>query len=231
MDKWNTLSVKGVYTSRTRGLSGVAKGQTKTGYRAYIEISDYNWLIKSLGQVNDEARKEFKKNIRKASKSAADGIRKNIRSKGIGTRNMRGFDPKVIPGRLTWGTGKPATSAIISAPRVNVKKSRLAVARIRVSSPATVLADMAGKTNAATNSKPRTDPYPYSLSPSGYRTHKITIRGSRAFIQNLNAKLGDTASRMVYPGVEQVMPQVINDYGEVIQNALNTIQRKVNEVK
>lgn len=231
MNKWNTLVTKGKYTSRTAGTAGVSSRETKSGYKAYIEISDYNWLIKSLGQINDEAHKEFKKGLRKASSSASKGIRDSIRSKGIGGRNMKGFAPKAIPGRLTWGTGKPATSAIVSAPRVNAKKNALAVARIRVGSPATVLADMAGKSNKATNIRAYTASYPYSLSPTGYRIHKITIRGSRAFIQNLNAKLGDSASRMVYPGVEKVMPQVINDFGDVIQDALKTIQRKVNEVK
>lgn len=241
MNKWRTLAGGGTYATYTAGLKGVSRGELKTGQKAYIEISDYRWLIKSLGQINDEAQKEFKKQIRKAASPVQDEIKKSIRANRLGRKGMmRGFAPKAIPGRLTWGTGKPAASAIISTPRVNAKRNALSVARVRVSSPATVVADMAGKSNKATNRKAYTDPYEYSLTPKGsklhntqpgYRIHKITITGSRKFIQNLNSRLGNTASRMVYPGAEKAMPETIRAYGEIIGDALATIQRKVNEVK
>lgn len=236
MDKFPTFVRKGTYTYKTAGMSGAYAPSRGKGAKAVIEVTDWNYVIRELGKINDEVRKELKKDFRKAAKKVQQGIQNEIRSKGIGRGTMSGFAKKVIPGRVTWGTGKPATSAVISLPRTNAKKGKYQIVKIRVASPATIIADMAGKSNSATNSKAYTAVYKYSLTPNGSklhstppgtRMHKITHTGSRKFILNLNSALGSRASRMVYPGAEKAQPEATEDIAQIIGQALATINKRL----
>lgn len=229
MDRFPTFVQKGTYGYTTAGLEGEYGKSRDRGSKAYIEVADWNYLIRELGKINKELYKEMKRDFKEAAKPVKNEIARSIRASGIGRSQMRGFKKAVIPGRVTWGSGKPAASAIIALPRVNAKKGKFQIVRISVASPATIIADMAGKSNRATNAKAYTDVYPYSLSPSGVRSHKITITGSRKFILNLNAAIGGRASRMIYPGAEKAQPAATDEIGQIVGKALATINRRLKD--
>ena len=140
---------------------------------------------------------------------------------------MRGFKKAVVPGRLTWGTGKPATSAIISMPRITSRKQYLPISKITVGSPATVIADMAGKSNRKTASEPRTRIYPYSRSKKGERSHKITRVGSRKFIQNLDQTIGNRASRIVEPSAQEALPEARLEMSRTLDYMITDVNRQL----
>lgn len=218
-----------VITYRTSTAASKAQQrQTRLGTQATVEITNLQLLLKELSKVNDETRKQFRKDFRKIAEPVRDEIKKGISSNRLGIPgSMRGFQKKVIPGRLTWGTGKPANSAIISMPRITTRKAGMAISKITVGSPATVIADMAGKSNKVTGKKRRTDPYPYSLSPTGQRTHRITSVGSRKFIQNLDSTIGNRASRVVYPSAEKALPEAQKEMGLSLDDMVQKLNREL----
>lgn len=198
-----------------------------------ILISDYRWVIKQLGDIDKEILKEFKRNQKQIAKPIQQGIRKNIplRAPLRGSSARRngtqyGMQKARIPGRLTWGNIKPARSALIRAtnPKKFTKAPRTAIVKIDVVSPATVMADMAGKSMAYVNRNPRTKPYRY-LSRSGkeiQRTHRINGQGL-GMIRELNKQ----PSRFVYPGALSQLDKAASEMSELTEDALMTIKRKM----
>lgn len=212
-------------SAANRGFSGKS---TQTGYQAVIEISNLKQMLDELSKINEDTRKIFRRRFREIGTPIQTEIRDGIRANRLGTPgSMRGFGKKVIPGRVTWGTGKPATSAIISMPRLSTRKDGMPIAKITVGSPATVIADMAGKSNRATANKARTAIYPYSLSAKGERSHKISSVGSRKFIQNLDSKLGGKASRVVYPSAEKALPKARVEMELAFDFMANEVNRRL----
>lgn len=199
-------------------------------YGSVLVISDYNWLLKSLTQINKDLPKQLKRDYREAAKPVQSDIKKAIASNRLGRNNaMRGFRQRVVPGRLAWGVGKPATSAIIRVPRPYSRRGSLAIASISVGSPATVLADMAGKSNRYTNRNQYTRVYAYSRAKSGQRTHEITPIGSRKFISNLNKRFGTAgeASRVIYPAADKGTPGAQQEIANSTDRAVALINREI----
>lgn len=188
-----------------------------------IAITDYRELIKELKKIDGELPKAMQRSFKHIGEPVRKGIREAIPSKPP----LSGMRKKVIPGRVTWGTGKPARSALISAGRPKIKAGAFTIARIKVGSPGTIIADMAGASDRFTNSRRRTKPYKYSLSPTGERSHRITFAGSAKFKRNLTSRLGGKASRMVYPGAEKELPRARDRADETIDKYVNHVNREI----
>lgn len=195
-------------------------GARQTGTRSEVYLSEYYNLIKTLREVDMELLKQFRKDARKIVKPVQQDIRDNIPS----TPPIRGMRRGVVPGRLTWGVGKPAKSALIkiSNPRKFERNERTSIASVRVKSPGTILADMAGKSNRVTNKKKVTETYAYSRAKSGFRTHRLNGQG-QAMISALNSVRGG-ASRYVWPGALKALPEARAEF----QAAVSDVVRKVN---
>ena len=198
-----------------------------------IFISDYRWIIQQLNEIDKELLKEFKRGQKAIAKPVQQGIRKNIplRAPLRGSSSRRngkryGMQQAKIPGRLTWGNIKPARSALIRAtnPKKFTKSARTAIVKIDVVSPATVMADMAGKSNKYINRKARTEPYRYTLrnGKEVMRTHRIRNQGL-GMIRALNK----VPSRFVYPGALSQLDKAAGEMSELTQDALDTIKRKM----
>ncbi len=216
------------YRTTSAANRGFSERTTQTGYQATIEVSNLKYMLDELSKINEDARKIFRRRFREIGQPIQREIQNGIRASRLGTPgSMRGFGKKVVPGRLTWGTGKPATSAVISMPRLSTRRDAMPIAKIKVGSPATVIADMAGKSNRATANKPKTAIYPYSLSPDGQRSHKISRVGSRKFIQNLDATIGGKASRVVYPSAEKALPKARVEMELAFDFMANEVNRRL----
>lgn len=198
-----------------------------------IMISDYRWIIKQLNEIDKEILKEFKRNQKQIAKPVQQGIRKNIplRAPLRGSTRRRngtryGMQQASVPGRLTWANGKPARSALIRNrnPRKFTKSARTAITKIDVVSPATVMADMAGKSMRYVNRKARTDPYRYTLrnGEQVMRTHRIKNQGL-----GMIRELGKQPSRFVYPGALSRLDDAAKEMSELTEDALRTIKRKM----
>lgn len=215
------------YKTYSAANPGMSRRTSVSSERAVVELSDWRYLLSEISKLNAEIHKEMKKDFRKIAKEVQDGIRSEIKVRPP----LSGMRKNKIPGRVTWGTGKPARSAIIRLPR-NSRTNYLPIAQVRVGSPATIIADMAGKSNAATNSKARTAKYEYTKYVNGapvkvMRDHAITKVGSRKFIANLDARLNGKASRMVYPGAEKALPQAREEIQSIVAQVVDRINREL----
>ena len=220
------------YTNIRTVSSRVGAKTTKFG-QSEILISDFRQLSNELGKLDAELRKEFYRGSKDIAKPVQVAIKAAIPSRAPlrGMQKAKGG----IPGRLTWGTGKPAKSATIVAMRPGAatkgKRSRIGVVKVVVKSPATIMADMAGKSRKYVNKKTRTEPYAYTRTLVGkygsvrrlrtVRTHKINGQGN-AMID----KLGAQASRFVYPGAEKAMPDAVRAMDDHLQKAIATIEKE-----
>lgn len=214
------------YTTRTAANAGFSSATRSRSEGAVLEITDWRMLLRELRKVDKEMERQLKRRFREIGGQVRNGIREQISTQPP----LSGMRKKTIPGRVTWGQGKPAKSAIIRMPRTAKKGNNLPVAQIMVGSPATVIADMAGKSNRETAKRKVTAEYPYSRSSKGTRRHKINPIGSRKFINSLDNALGGRASRMVYVGAESKLDQARNEMQEAINYASAIVNKELRDV-
>lgn len=210
------------YTTRSAANKGFSASTRSTGEGAYLLITDWRALVRELGKVEKEMQRQLKRRFREIAEPVRDEIKREIPSR----RPLSGMQ-KVNYGRVAWGVGKPARSAIIRMPRSGKKGRNFAVSQIMVGSAATIIADMAGKSNKFTAKRGRTQPYRYSLSPQGFRTHRINPIGSRKFINSLDDALGGKASRMVYPAAERKLDEARDQMQEAIDYASAIVNKEL----
>lgn len=213
------------------------------GNRAGLYLTDYRDLIRELNRVQPslvtQLKKEYKEIAKPMQKAVKAAIPMNPPTSGVHRkrpqRTISGFYPRVIPGRLTWGAnsqnnGKSARSVIIETPSAakaskamrRAKTSVASIARLNVNNAAVVMADMAGKSGKWVNKKSRTSEYRYSRSKTGVRRHKINNQGV-----GMIKALGGRSSRYVWPAAEKSMPMVRVQTNRTLQNAYNSINRRM----
>jgi hypothetical protein len=170
-------------------------------------------------------RKEFKQIARPVQKE----IRQAIPSKG--KPPLSGMQ-QVHFGRLAWGSSygkgaKPAKSVLVQTPntRKRVYQGKdIAIARLQVQSPATVLADMAGRRNNAKARKGLTPMYDYMYTING-----VKVPGKRQhtvkpwhFVSKISGGKGirqTTASRFIWPAALKALPKARQEIDRVITAA------------
>ncbi len=193
------------------------------GDRTGVVVTDYNGLVRELRKVDPETLKWMRKQNKQLGRVVQQKVRGSIPNKPP----LSGMVPKVatgVPGRLTWGTGKPARSVLIQTPRKARGGQYRSIVRLAVMSPATVLADMAGRTGQYIGARSRTRVYDYKRSPTGKRWHSLTPEQGNKFIMNLNQRSKEgRASRYVWPAAEKALPQVIAEAEKVVNHAIDQI--------
>ena len=217
----------------------IIKRNGKTG----VYFTDYRDLIVELNRIDPTFAKRMKSQYKVVAKPAQSDVKKSIPltppTSGIHRKtpqaSVSGFYPVVVPGRLTWGANaqnnnKNVRSVLIETPsmakiRKGFKRSggkATSIARLRVDNAAVVMADMAGKSNRYTDRAKQTREYQYSRSASGSRRHRINGQG-KAMIR----ALGGRASRFVWPAAEKSVPKVQSAVNGVLQEAINTVNRRM----
>ena len=99
--------------------------------------------------------------------------------------------------------------------------------RIKVNSPATVLADMAGRSGRFVGAGYRSSGFSREFQRNGRTIRRRTTReGGEKFIESLNAKIGKSASRFVWPSAESALPAVRQAVDRRLQEAFTLINRK-----
>jgi hypothetical protein len=213
------------------------------GTRAGLYLTDYRDLIKELNRVQPSLVKQLQKEYKLIAKPVQTAVKNAIPftppTSGIHKkrpqRTVSGFYPRVVPGRLTWGSNsqnrnKPVKSVLIETPSAakaaramrRAKVNAASIARLRVDNAAVVMADMAGKSGKYINKRRQTNEYKYSRSASGTRTHRINNQG-RGMIR----ALGGRSSRFVWPAAERAVPQTFAKSNQSLQKAYTVINRRM----
>jgi hypothetical protein len=224
------------------------------GNRSGLYITDYEDLIRELNRIQPtlvvQLRKEYRqiaKPVQTAVKSAipldppTSGVHKKARGKNNRPqKTTSGFRPITVPGRLTWGANsqnkmKQARSVGIQTfsgmrARRNMKYNKMtagAIARLKVDSAATVVADLAGSSRKYVDKNSVTREYTYSRSATGKRIHKINGQG-KSMIEALNRRNGSsTRSRFVYPAAEKSIPTILPKVNSALQRAYDKVNREM----
>lgn len=202
---------------------------------SYMSVTDYRDLMKGLRKIEPTLVKAVRKDIRKAASPLRDSVKNAIPA----SRPIYGMESRI--GRLSWGAGKPARSVVIDtrAPRVKPGSIVGSLVKLVAGSPATVLADMAGRSGRYVNARPYAKgtkknsmlvtkgkykgelgyAYTYRDGVRG-RVHKINSQGRK-----LIAGLGGNASRYAWPAAERGLPAAKMEVKKILEQAYDIINR------
>lgn len=203
-----------------------------------LNSADVKLMLKKLRDIEPDAVKEYKKEIRTIAKPVADEIQRRIPSNpplsgmGFTVRRTNPITGNVSyytnEGRLNWqGTGKfgeslkskakgPKSLTISSAIKGSGRSLTTPIAKVIINSPAVSMADMAGrKGNGRTGARSRA--YSYRLKDGTVITRRHAVNGQgRAMIEELRSRYG-RASRFGWPALEKRVDDVALQIDKVLQ--------------
>lgn len=197
-------------------------------YKAEIGVTDFKRLVTLLNMAGPELVAAMRGSMKEVAEPVRAGVRAAIPSRAP----IRGMVRKLSIEGKTWNTGTRARTVkiVVRSPKRAIDKDQ-AVVQLVVNSPATIIADMAANSGANDGNMTRWYVYPRSETTSenyrpGERRHKINGQG-KYMIEALK-KVGPKASRMVYPGAEKKLPAAQAKFAEIMFEAADKIERKIN---
>lgn len=185
--------------------------------RVEVKLTDWRFLLRQVKKIDPAIRTSFVENARSLAREVESPVKKAIPNRFV----IRGMQPKVVPGRMTWGGPIEAKTTEIRID-TRIRKKGKSIASVWVMSPAVAMADMA----KSTSTKSETKSYRYSRSATGFRTHKLNGQG-RAMIQKLNSARGalsNAPSRYVWPAALRSLNNVVGR----ANNLVNEVSARVN---
>ena len=211
---------------RVTAVKGGLYGGT-SGVR--LEITNWNEVMKVLVKLD----KTYVSAMRKQFKQIARPVQQQVKSAipGKGKPPLSGMT-QVHFGRLAWGStygkgAKPAKSVLVQTPNTRkraYKGKDIAIARLQVQSPATVLADMAGRRNNTKARKGLTPMYDYMYTINGNkvpgkRQHRVKPWNFVSKISGGSGIKQTTASRFIWPAALKALPKARQEIDRVITSA------------
>lgn len=201
-----------------------------------VYASDWKVFAKALYEFDKEQSFELKKRFKEIAKPAQLSVKQEI--KGLGSAGpMRGMRHG---GRTGWGRDFGSVGSAVSGARRypfdsvfieafnKPKRGQTGIARIRVRSAATTIADVAKKFSGRAYTRM------YKIREFGgeeiMRNHILSPKAVNQMITNLGpvskpSKRGK--SRNVYPGFDKAYPEVKKQAEIAIKAAINVTERKI----
>jgi hypothetical protein len=181
-----------------------------------VSVLDVRELQRRMKEVEPRLRTEFLRDIKKIGQP----IESKVKS-AIGTiEPLSGM--LTDRGRLGWGNGYAPTKTSVQFRTAQGGRSlTTTLLRIKVWSPAVILMDMAGRSGRSIGKGRRND----NASPTARRRNANENKGN-ALIRSLNAQLGKSASRVVYPAAESSLPAARAAVDAVLKDAFSRYNMK-----
>jgi len=183
-------------------------------------VFDAKVLLRELDELQPGLRKQLVKDAKDIAKPIASNIKSHIPS----TAPLSGMSLTNNPnGRLAWGAVKPANQVQVKFRSGRSRYSAVtALLSIWVTSPATALADTAGKGDLRKSVK-LSRRYAYK---GGTRRHKVNNgNGGEGFVRNLKSR---GANDFVYPAVGDSLDDAQSKVKLVIERYARMVNRKLN---
>jgi hypothetical protein len=202
-----------------------------------LTSSDVKLMIKKLKDIEPDALKRYRAEIKRIAKPIADQIQQQIPDRpplsGMGfvinrTSKRTGRQSYVINnGRLNWqGTGNyeksvklvrgPKSVQVSSAIKPSGKSLTTPIAKVIVMSPAVAMADMAGSGSSGKSGvKSREYPYRKRNGEIVMRRHRVNGQGKN-MIEYLQQRHG-TASRFAWSGLERRIDDAAREIDKILQ--------------
>jgi hypothetical protein len=212
-----------------------------------MAFTDYRELIKEMRIIEPTSVNQLKKDYKIIAKDMAKEVRSTIpREYPLGPRKnsklggkSSGFDHK---GRTAWGKqpsmnmdkskSYPSNSVYIQTPSKKPRKGKyVSIARLKVNSPATAMADMTGR-GGVFDSKGLSRKHDIRLfgGPVVKREYRVNGQG-RALARNLSkgasGRLKAGGSRYAWPAAEKKQEATRQAMISRLQVAYDTINRKL----
>jgi hypothetical protein len=213
-----------------------------------MQFTDYRGLINDLKMIEPTAVGQLKKDYKIISRDMAKEVRRAIpKTYPLGPRKnpklggkTSGFDHA---GRTAWGKQPsmnmsagtktyPSNSVFIQTPSKKPRKGRyISIARLKVNSAATALADMTGR-GGRFDTKGFSRKHEVRLfgGPVVKREYRLNGQG-RALARNLSSgaagKLKSGGSRYVWPAAEKKQEQTRKQMIQRLQIAYDTINARL----
>jgi hypothetical protein len=212
---------------------------TGTAGALKVYASDYKAVIKQLNQIDPQHVRQLKKDYRTIAGKAQDSVKNELKDfdRGGPASGMR------HGGRTGWGTNYGRTGGAISGVKrypfnsvlidsfARPKRGQTGIARLRVRSAATVIADLAQKYSG--RSLTRTYKIRLFGGPEVQRQHRLTYKSVGTFIRKFGPiakKSKKNKSRNVYPGFDKSYPEVKAEAEKAIQNALRIVATNIDRI-
>ena len=176
-------------------------------------------ILKALDQLQPGLKKVLVREVKFAAAPAITAIKSAI-------PKVNPFISPVRPvsntrGRLGWGVKvKPDAVKPSFKTKASKKFAVTSLVSIVVSSPATALADVAGKGSGVPR-RTVTDSYSWKGQT---RSHRVTTQG-RSMIRHLKK---NNHNNFVYPAVEKSLPRVQAEIKLILENYAAKVNRKLN---
>jgi hypothetical protein len=202
-----------------------------------VYASDYKKFIRELNKVDKTQALELRRRYREI---AAKG-QKSVRDE-LDTLTRQGPAPKGMlhGGRTGWGTNYGTTGGAVSGVKrypynsvmieayARPKRGQTGIARLRVRSAATVIADLAQ--NFQGIRKTRTYKIRLFGGPEITRNHTTSYKSTAYFIRKLGAISKPSKrkkSRNVYPGFDKAYPEMKKEAEIAIKKAVRIVQTNI----
>jgi hypothetical protein len=193
------------------------KLNVKTGDRVEIAITDWRFLIRATRKIDPELVEKFKKNAKRIGRPVERAVKNGIPNRFP----ISGMQPKVIPGRMSWGAVVPAKATELQVD-TRMRKKGKSIVSVWVNSPATAMADVAYQLGKRDGKLTRE--YNYSRSATGKRRHRVNGQGSGMVMALNKASLKKKdPSRIVWPSAEKALPAVNAEMYNLIEQTSNRI--------
>lgn len=195
-----------------------------------LVISDYKDILRQLNKLEPGLASALKNNLKEIAEIPRAAVRAEIPSQPP----LRGMKRRLSPVGKTWNTRNNARTVTIKmgtkAAKPSFREKQIGLVKLVISSPATIIADMAGRGNMKSSiDGQKTDWYVYPNAEGTtentrprLRRHRVNGQG-RAMVRALGAE----PSRFVYPAVEKKMPEVVNRVDDLIGYVIKEIERDV----
>lgn len=191
--------------------------------RMEIEVTDWRFLVREVRKIDPRLTAKFKNRAKEIGKPVENAIKKAIPSK----IDVRGMQPKVIPGRMSWGGPVNARKTSLKID-TRIKKRGKSIVSVWVWSPAVAMLDMAK--NAGRGDGGDTREYPYSRSRTGTRTHRVNGQGRgllQAAGQSKKLIRAERPSRVVWPAAWTALPEVNAEMNKLIESEARRINAEM----
>lgn len=213
----------------------------------YIAFTDWRDLLREINKIEPQYARALKRNFKKIAtpmrSAVSRAIPKTHPTSGVhvrGAKNVSGFAPVVVPGRLSWsanaqnGNIQPRHTVIRLTKARSFKKigqyGQMSIVKVEVDNAAVVMADMAGRSKKWVNKRPMTREYEYSRRGVRVkRKHRINGQGMgmiRALNRGQGVLKGD-ASRWIWPTANKHLPTVRYQINDLIRKANDFINERM----
>ncbi len=223
----------------------------------FLALTDYRDLIAELRKIDPKyavaLKRDFKRIASPMRTAVSRAIPKSHPTSGVhvrGSKNVSGFKPVVVPGRLSWGANsqngniQPRHTVIRLTKQKSFRKigqyGQISIVKVEVDNAAVVMADMAGRVKKY-NSKSITRPYRYGgggaqTGKYGSKAQLITMRQHRVngqgvgMVKALNRAQGvlkGDASRWIWPTAMKHLPDVRYRINDSIRRANRLINERM----